>query len=148
MCCSNHDFCYTGCAYLFLFLALAINSSGFQIHGVTCSYSSHLFLCSLDGSRRTAKIKSGGMSTRLANKQNIFFFLIKFFARNMDVCNLVLLMCVWVSLLTLCPHADLVLKFQEMRSGGEYIEAVGSMLLEWVSNSWYKLIFIHQYCTM
>ena len=47
MCCSNNDFCYTGCAYLFLFLALAVNSSWFQIHGVTCSYSSHLFLCSL-----------------------------------------------------------------------------------------------------
>ena len=29
-----------------------------------------------------------------------------------------------------------------MRSGGEYIEAVGSMLLQWVSNSQYELLFV------
>ena len=45
---SNHGlYLCTAAQYMLLFLVLAVNSNWFQIYRVTCSYSSHLFLCAI-----------------------------------------------------------------------------------------------------
>lgn len=81
------------------------------------------------------KVLCSPSKASVSNKQNLVQFWpratwsIKFSdCFKTSVCNLLRVFCSW----NLIP-LDLVLKLQEMRSNGEYIEAVGSMLLQWVN---------------